>query len=190
MSIKKYKSGKLAEPFIRGAAKIGYMAKYQTLLSEINLISSSLENFYPEIDKYISREYRDKQVLDLALELTQLPQEELALELAKSQIILKLHLPFYHQVMTQLTFFQNKYQQEIDKNHQSMDIRVSRKKEADPTTAQFNIAEKILRSQHPNYDYLAFCRKLKSVIKKDIPSSTSRNYFFKLTGLKSTKKVT
>jgi hypothetical protein len=132
---------------------------------------------------------RNQKILNRALILSHLPLEELALDLAKSEVLLELVLPFYKETMRQLTLFQNKYEQEIAKQYQAMEKRSEAKNASSPHQKNFKTAEEILATQK-TYNYLTFRSKLKRVLGKEIPDSTTRGYFKKITGLTSTKKLT
>lgn len=189
MTIKKYESGKPAKVKIKGLKKEGYIAKHIALLSEITKTASSLEVCYPAIDELMDRDLRNQKILDRALKLIHLPSEELALDLAKSQILLELITPYYKEYEKQCNIFRGKYEKEIAKQYKAMEKRSDAKNVSSPHLENFKVAETILANQKI-YDFTAFRRRLNKVLGKEIPNSTARNYFRKITGLASTKKLT
>jgi hypothetical protein len=182
----KYKSAKPVKTKSKEVKKESYHDKYSALLSELTAISSRLAVFYPAIDKLMDTDLRNQIILDRALKLAPLPPEQLALDLAKSKILLELMRPFYKETMQQLRLFQNKYEQEIAKQYRAMEKRSEAKNASSPHQENFKIAEQILVNQK-KYDYTTFRRKLKRALGKEIPESTARSYFKKITGLTSTK---
>lgn len=189
MTIKKYESGKLAAAKIKGLKKDSYIAKHSALLTEVHRTASSLEACYPAIDELMDRDLRNQKILDRALKLIHLPPAELALDLAKSQILLELITPYYKEYEKQCNIFRDKYEQEIAKQYQAMKKRSEAKNASSPHLENFKVAETILANQKV-YDFTAFRRRLNKVLGKEIPNSTARNYFREITGLASTKKLT
>jgi hypothetical protein len=189
VTIKKYESGKLAAAKIKRLKKDSYITKHTALLSEVNRIASPLEVCYPAIDELMDKDLRNQKILDRALKLIHLPQAELALDLAKSQILLELITPYYKEYEKQCNIFKGKYQQEIAKQYQAMKKRSEAKNASSPYLENFQSAKKILANQKV-YDFIAFRRQLNKVLGKEIPYMTARNYFVEITGLISTKKLT
>lgn len=186
MAFTKYESGKPVETKRQEVKKDSYFTKYSALLNEVNRIASSLEVFYPAIDELMDEGVRNQKILDRALKLAYLSPEELALSLAKAQIQLELLVPYYKEYEKQCNIFRSKYEQEINKQFQTMEKRLEAKKKSSPHQENFQAAQEILATQEV-YNYTAFRRKLNRVLQKEIPDSTSRSYFYKITGLTSTK---
>lgn len=178
---KQYKDGKLFMPKTKAPKRMSaeeVFAEHNTalLLQKLNLLQQNIA------DDFLDDQVRSQKIIERAINLVTLHPFEMLIKLASTELHLETTLFLYEETYKQKQFLEVEY------------IKLGNKKLANAgniakgrASPIYGTAKQLLDGMKEK-NFKDFCKKMRAKLPdNEIPASTLRNYYLKITGLKSTK---
>jgi len=146
------------------------------LLQKLNLIQQNIA------DDFLDDQARSQKIIERAIDLATLHPFEMLIKLASTELHLETTLFLYEETFKQKQFLEAAYLK-IGKKRLDNAGNIAKGR----TSPKYEIAKQVLGGMKEK-NFKIFCKKMRAKLPNiEIPSSTLRNYYLQITGLKSTK---
>ena len=176
-----YKDGKRFEPKSKAPKRKDsedLYAEHNTalLLKKLNLLQKNIA------DDFLDDQARSQKIIERAINLATLHPFEMLIKLASTEIHLETTLFLYDETYKQKQFLEAEYIKLGNKKLvRARNISKGKK------SHKYEIAKQLIDAMKEK-NFKVFCKKMRAKLTGiEIPSSTLRNYYLDITGLKSTK---
>jgi len=176
-----YKDGKPFEPKPKTPKRKSadeLFVKHNTalLLQKLKLMQQNIA------DDFLDDQARSQKIINRAINLASLNPFEMLIKLASTELHLETTLFLYEETYKQKQFLEAEY---LKLGKKRLDTAGSIAKGR--TSPNYEIAKQILAGMKEK-NFKIFCKKMRAkLFNYDLPSSTLRKYYLKITGLQSTK---
>ena len=176
-----YKNGKPFEPKSKApkrkdAKELVAEHNIALLLEKLNLMKQNIA------DDFLEDRARNQKIIERAIDLATLHPFEMLIKLASTELHLETTMFLYQETYKQKQFLEAAYIKS-GKKRLVKAINISKGK----LSPAYIVAKELLDSMQEK-NFKIFCKKMRARLSNmDLPASSLRNYYLKITGKKSTK---
>ena len=178
---RQYKDGKPFEPKPKApkrkdAQELVAEHNIALLLEKLNLMKQNIA------DDFLEDQVRNQKIIERAIDLATLHPFEMLIKLASTELHLETTMFLYQETYKQKQFLESAY----IKSGKKRLVKATNISKGKVSPAYITAKELLDGMKEKNFKI--FCKKMRArLYDMDLPASSLRNYYLKITGLKSTK---